>query len=210
LSAETVLLQESFEGPVGKPVAGWNGWTGDAGVVISPVVIDQDNSITWAGDVEWPVVCKPFAHVPGKGEVYVLTATLNAPDATGAYADVRLSTGQKGLDHHVAAQLGYRGLSFEQNHNYDGTGIRIDQSAPTMDVRLVASDTTIACYYRNHGESGWTLAGRLKALNAMSAYHTVMIAGGVAAGRSVGGGVDNIQLAVRPAEARSVSNSESK
>lgn len=192
--ADTVLLEEGFEGPVGTALSGWNGWTGDAGVVISPIVMDQGNSAAWAGKDEWPVVSKSFSHAPGEAEQYVLTATLSAPDEKGAYADVRLATATTRNAKHVGAQLGYKNLYFQQDNACNGTEIGVPQSAATMDVRLVVSNDTIDCYYRNHGESTWMHAGVLKATNAISSYNAVTIAGGIAAGRSGGGGVDNIGL----------------
>jgi hypothetical protein len=210
LTADTVLLQETFEGPAGKSVNGWNGWTGDPGIVISNMVIDQGNSITWTGDVEWPAVSKRFQHTPAAGEQYILTATLNAPDAKGAYADVRLAVGDGNKARHVGAQFGYRNLYFEQDNSVDGITICIDQTAITMDVRLVVTDEQIECFHRNHGETAWTNAGRMKATNRVSSYNTVTIVGGVVPGRSVGGGVDNLDLVVQKASSKAEPSSQAK
>jgi hypothetical protein len=197
LRADTILLRENFEGVVGKSVNGWNGWKGDPGIVISDVVIDDGNSATWTGNVEWPAVSRSFQHTPAPGDEYILTATLSAPDSGGAYADLRFATGDGGKAKHAGAQLGYRDLYFQQDNATSGTVIRITQTAMTMDVRLVVSDDHIDCFYRNHGEPSWTSGGRLKAANRMVSYNTVTVVGGVVPGRSVGGGADNIQLAVR-------------
>jgi hypothetical protein len=194
--ADTVLIQESFDGVVGKAVSGWNGWTGDPGIVISDVVIDEGNSTISTGNVEWPAVSKKFQHKLAPREEYVLTATLNAPDSKGAYADLRLAVGDTGKAKHVGAKFGYGSLYFGQDNSIKQT-ISIVQSAMTMDVQLVASDEHIDCYYRNHGESAWKLGGRLKATSKIASYDTVTIVGGVVAGRSVGGGVDSVRLIVR-------------
>jgi hypothetical protein len=194
LRADTVLLEETFEGAVGKPVNGWNGWLGDEGVVISRTVIDQGNSAGWAGDGEWPTISKKVPHTPRKGEIYVLTATLSAFDANGSYAEIRLATSSDKKAEHVGVAAGYRDLTFEQNAPREGPIVQVPQTAETMDVRMVVSDDDIACYYRNHGESTWTLGGSLKALNPMAAYNTVVIGGGTMRGRSPGGGIDSIQL----------------
>jgi hypothetical protein len=196
--ADTVLLEEGFEGTVGGVVAGWNGWTGDPGVVVSNIVIDQGNSAAWAGVDEWPVVSKSFFHTPDDAEQYVLTATLSAPDAKGAYADVRLATAAAKNAKHVGAQLGYRDLYFQQDNACDGTAIRISQSAATMDVKLIVTDGRIDCFYRNHGATDWLHAGTLKATNPMKSYNSVSVAGGIAAGRSPGGNIDSIRLVAIP------------
>jgi hypothetical protein len=174
------------------------------------MVIDEGNSITWTGNVEWPAVSKRFQHAPAPGEKYILTATLNVPDAKGAYADIRLAVGDGNKARHAGAQLGYRDLIFQQDNAPDGPQYRIPQSAVTMDVRLAVSDDEIEFFYRNHGEAAWKSAGRLKATNRMASYNAVTVVGSVAAGRSVGGGVDNVELVVQPAGSKAGANDSLK
>lgn len=192
--ADTVVLDERFDGPAGMMIDGWNGWTGDAGIVISGIVVDQGNSAAWAGEKEWPVVAKSFSYTPAESEEFVLTAALSAPDAKGAYSEIRLATNVTKKANHVGAQLGYRELIFQRDNACDGTEIRVPQTAATMDVRLVVSTSAIECFYRNHGESAWMHAGSLKGLHTISSYNVVTIAGGTAAGRSGGGNIDSIRL----------------
>jgi|WetSurMetagenome_2_1015567.scaffolds.fasta_scaffold772120_2 hypothetical protein len=76
LCADSVLLSEGFEGgTAGNPIAGWNGWTGDAGLVISSTVIDSGQSAGNAstGSPAWPEVRKEFTHSPASGEAYALS-----------------------------------------------------------------------------------------------------------------------------------------
>jgi hypothetical protein len=198
LRAETVLLEETFDGPVGTPLNGWHGWSGDEGVVISRIIIDKGHSASWAGDGQFPGVSKTFSPTIQNGSVYVLTATLSAFDANGSYADVRLATSGVKKASHVGVAAGYRDLVFEQNAPADGPIVRTPQTAETMDVRMVVSDDSIACYHRNHGEATWILDGTLKAQNRLSAYNTIIVAGGTSPGRSRGGGIDSIRLTVEP------------
>ena len=194
--AETVVLQEDFDGPAGTALNGWNGWTGNGGAVISSTVIDRGNCAAWTGDVYYTFASKGFTHTLRSGEQYVLTATLHAPDAARTYADVRLAASGGRAAKHVVAALGYHELLFTQNGIYDDTMIRAPHSAATMDVRLVVSESNVACYYRNHGESAWTLAGNAKALNSVSAYNTIAIGND----RKLLGAVDSIRLTATSAE----------
>ena len=200
LRADAVLLDETFDGIVGKSVGGWNGWTGDAGVVISKTVIDRGNSAGWAGDdhVPFPAVKKTFSYSPRNGDTYVLTATLCALDANGSYAEIRLAGAGGTKAKHAGVAIGYRDLIFEQNAPTEGPVIQTPQTAETMDVRMVVSDDAVVCHYRNHGESAWTLGGTLKAHNPIGAYNTVIVIGGTVPGRSRGGGIDNLRLTVEP------------
>lgn len=192
--ADTVVLDEGFDGPAGTAINGWNNWAGDAGIAISGIVIDQGHSAAWGGGKEWPNVAKSFSYTPAESEEFVLTATLSAPDAKGAYSEIRLATDVTKKANHVGAQLGYRELIFQRDNACDGTEIRVPQTAATIDVQLVVSSSAIECFYRNHGESAWRHAGTLKGLHAISSYNAVTIAGGTAAGRSGGGNIDSIRL----------------
>lgn len=205
--ADTVLIQEDFEGPVGGLVDGWNGWMGNGGVVISKTTIDRGTSVTWNGSATWPFVSKPFSYSPHAGEQYELIATLNTSDADGGYSDIRLvasvdSDRSNGM--HVAAQIDKGVLGFEQNGEYyDANGefiknyIRVAQSAATMDVRLIISDSEVQCYYRNRGATTWEFAGVLEARNALATYNSVRVGG-----RRVGGNIDSIRLVVKSPEAK--------
>jgi hypothetical protein len=203
--ADTVLVQEDFEAPTASLVDGWNGWTGNGGIVISKTVIDRGNSAAWNGRVEWPFASKSFSHSPREREQYEFVATLNMSDADGGYSDVRLVTSDKTDGKHVAAQIDKGVLGFEQNGDYEGPYVHLSQTAATMDIRLVISDSSVECYYRSHGEAEWRSAGTLKAQNALAAYNHVMVIG-----RRVGGNVDSIRLTVKSAEAQDESKVQTR
>lgn len=196
--ADTVLVQEDFDAPAGKPVDGWDGWSGNSGAVISKTIIDRGNSVTWNGKVQWPFACKPFSYKPRVKEQYELVATLHVSDADGGYADVRLVDSNTTGGKHLAAQIDKGLLGFEQNGEYyEANGelaknyLRVAQTAATMDVRLLISDRGVQCYYRNHGVMNWEYAGQLEARNTLASYTHVMVIG-----RQVGGSVDSLRLTV--------------
>jgi hypothetical protein len=202
--ADTVLVQEDFDATAGKLVDGWNGWTGNSGVVISKTTIDRGKSATWNGNVQWPFACKAFSYKPRAGEQYEFVATLHVSNANGGYADVRLVTTNGTSGKHVAAQIDKGVLGFEQNGEYNEPNgefiknyIHLAQTAATMDVRMVVSDDGVQCYYRNHGAAQWQYAGKLEPRNPLAAYNNVMVCG-----RRVGGNIDSIRLAVKEAEGK--------
>lgn len=193
LYANTTILQEDFSGTAGNSVAGWNGWTGDSGLVISSTVIDGGNSLGWPGTGTPAVlkVGKTFSYTPGLWEAYVLTATLSTTAASGYYTGVVLgNTGGPYATPNVGLLISGGTLYFFQNED-TGNGIHIPQSATTVDIKIVLSDAqTACCYYRGHGATDWIYAGGFVTGNALSSYNRITVFGEI----GYPGNVDTITL----------------
>jgi hypothetical protein len=167
LFADTILLQEDFEGGVADTkIDGHNGWSGDANVMFDATVIDQGQSAGCDGaSPTWPGAQKAFSHTIAAGESYVLTGTLLAQGTTGQYADLRLNNSTANT--FVQFALGYGDLLLG-NGEIDIRAPRPQATTP-IDVKGVFGDNTVAGYYRAHGDSTWLSMGTL-ALPTGSGY----------------------------------------
>jgi hypothetical protein len=212
LCADTVLFSENFEGgTAGNSIAGWNGWSGDASMVISSTVIDSGQSAgNGLGAVGWPPgVMKGFTYAPSSSEAYTLTAVLSAPDTGGAYGEVGIGddsvvnagvgTANKG----VVAWIGYDRIVFDAAKQVEGEPIARIKIAPQpgepLDIKMVLSNSWNEFYYRNHGDTDWTDAGGFAAVDSLADYSKVAMIGHFSSTAVIAGGVDTIQVSVGPA-----------
>lgn len=193
--AETVLLQEDFNGTVGTSVAdGVSGWAGAAGIVRSSDTLDVGNSASWAGgSAAWLSVDKTFTHTSVAGETYTLTATLYAPGTGGEDAEIHIRNSSDPYNQGLGAAIAYGSLNFALPNVENYFVIRPQPTAAT-DVKLVMQGTTADFFYRTHKSSDpdpWTHAGQKTGLGwSCSVYDEVHIGahGGYA------GGIDSILL----------------
>ena len=187
-------VQDGFEGgDPGSSVTTLPGWTGDASILISNSTISQGQSACWMGGATpaWPAAYKGFYHQPGVGDVYTLTATLYAPNTTGAYAQLSLSNSANRTKA-VKAVLGYNTLYFYVLGTPTGGFVLTHpQRTVPIDIKMAISGTNADFHYRNHGTSEWISGGSIPHGNALSTYNEI----GIAGHGNHPGGIDSIQFA---------------
>lgn len=186
-------MDESFErGVSGQPAVLLNGWTGDTNVRISSSTIDQGLSANWMGGASpaWPSIYKEFTNVPAGGDVYTLTATLSAPNTTGAYARLSLQNSAN-RSQCVQAVLGYNSLYFYiLGTPAGGFSVTNPQLTVPVDIKMVVSPTSASFYYKDHRSSAWNSGGTIPYGNPLSVYNEINVVGH----GNYGGGIDSIQL----------------
>jgi len=193
LVASNRYMDDGFEkGTPGQPVILTDGWTGDTTILTSSATIDQGFSANWMGGASpvWPSIYKKFYNDPAPGDVYTLTATLSAPNITGAFAMLSL---QNSADpsKSVQAVLGYNKLYFYMLGTASGGFERTNpQSLAPVDIKMVVSGSSANFYYRENGTSTWTSGGTVSYGNPMSTYDEISVSGH----GNYGGSIDSIQL----------------
>lgn len=188
--AETVLLQENFDGTVGSSVADGVNWTGPTSIVRSSDLLDSGNSATWAdGSTAWPAIVHAFANVPNATDIYTLTATLYSPTTGGTDAELHIRSSSDPVNTLQGVSICYGSMDFGVI-NQSTIKIKPQPTAAT-DVKLVLQGTTSDYYYRAHGATDWIHAGQKTGLGwSIAAYDQIAICGH--GGNA--GGIDSILL----------------
>jgi hypothetical protein len=203
LSADVVLLQETFEGAAPGTPLNTLGWTSTSSTaVISASVIDQGQSVDWPSGSDWPVLTKGFTHTPVAGEEYTLSATLYAPGTTGHYSDLRILSSAPNVVPELGIIAGYSTLSFGIPNVLNVVTVTPQPLTP-VDVKMVVKDNWIDCYYKANGAADWISAGggNPGASYLVSAFTGVSIIGHA----GMGGGMDSVLLTTNVPEPTTLS-----
>ena len=194
LRAELVL-SEDFEGAgPGTAVNGYNGWSGDDGILISDNTIDQGQSAeagVKVGD-NWAVeVYKSFSYDLGSDQRYVLSATLYAPAPSNEYAQLSVIKEPGSDEDAVLLMLGYGDLicSYENAGMANYQELRVSYPGEIWDVKAEIAEGQTDFYYRAHGEPDWVSIGSIDA-GVPSLYQYVNVKGH----NGYFGGIDTVVL----------------
>lgn len=190
--ADTILLQEDFNGTDGTSVADdVSGWTGASNIVRSSAILDQGNSAAWPSEPAWPSIKKGFTHTPVQGEIYTLTATIYSPASTGTDVLVALRKSSDPIQQVAGAEMGYGDLHFGVPNVDYWVPVVAPQPLTATDVKLVLQGNQADLYYRLHGAPAWTYVGQKTGIGwSISVYDEVMIGGH----GGLPGGIDSVLL----------------
>jgi hypothetical protein len=190
--AETIILQENFDGDVGTPVAdGVTGWTGNSNIVRSGTVLDQGNSADWPSEPAWPQLKKSLNHTPVAGEIYTLTATIYSPAPSGTDVVIVLRNSQDPTQQVAGAEMGYGDLHFGVPNVGYWAPVIAPQPLTATDVKLVLQGNQADMYYRENGAPGWTFVGQKTDIGYSIAVYDELMIGGHG---GLAGGIDSVLL----------------
>ncbi len=214
LSADVILLSEDFDGNGGTPPApgtavnGYNGWVGHTAPIISATTIDAGQSLgfTTADGKPWTGVYKAFSNVPGVGEVYTYTGTIQPGTGPGVVGVV--GTGFTIASTGPMTNWGDGIVMFASGHGYGDyiwagiNGSSMTYQSPTItfgspyDVKAEFSATSTVFSYKAHdGIDTWHVMGNAGGITNFSSLAYVRVWGMVSVmGYASGGSLADTPL----------------